>query len=273
MATVSLNDVTGTSPFLVNPAVDLSVARGMSIPVEVVLDALDRSHATIGQFAAFDVDVFALLGMRNLSAFIGEIFAAQMIRAGGGMFRKNPHQDGYPDLLLMDEQGAAEWERLGAQLRDKQPFSPFATGGVEVKATVGSVPTPKQCGRMGLEKPDIGDQRVTLLRGYDWKAHHRETNHLMGLVWDFIDRAPHIVGVFYSNRLTEADWGAIIQPREGGGRTTSVSIMTRAGVRKMTESWVVVHSDERYRNFFSRYNGGIEFGPSPIGDESFGLPF
>jgi hypothetical protein len=101
MATVTLDDVTGDRPFLVNPNADLTVARGTAVPIEMVLEALDRSHATIGQFAGFDVDVFALLGMRNLSAFIGEIFAAQMIRASNGLFRANPHQDGYPDLLLM----------------------------------------------------------------------------------------------------------------------------------------------------------------------------
>jgi hypothetical protein len=29
-----------------------------------------------------------------------------------------------------------------------------------------------------LEKPGMGDTRVNFLRGYDWKAHHRETNNL-----------------------------------------------------------------------------------------------
>jgi hypothetical protein len=90
----------------------------------------------------------------------------------------------------------------------------------------------------------------------------------MGLMWDFIDQAPHIVGVFYSHELTVDHWGEIIQPREGGGRTTSVSIMTRAGVQLMTRSWVVVHTDERYQRFFSGYNGGIEFGCLPVGDEN-----
>jgi len=61
---------------------------------------------------AFEVDVFALLGMRNLSAFIGELFAAAIILEHSELFRKNPHQDGYPDLVLLDRAGVTEWARL-----------------------------------------------------------------------------------------------------------------------------------------------------------------
>ncbi len=108
--------------------------------------------------------------------------------------------------------------------------------------------------KKGLEKPDIGDQRIDLLMGYDWKAHHQETNNLMGIFWDFIDRRPSIVAVFYSSMLSPADWGAIIHPKEGGGRTTSVSIMTRAGVKKMYHSWVIMRDEARYVDFFKKYN-------------------
>ncbi len=245
--------------FLVNPVANLEMMRGRMLSIQTVVQAVDRTHATIARFSGFDVDVFALLGMRNLSAFIGEIFAAQMIKASDGAFCKNPHQDGYPDLLLMDQEGQSAWNKLSLRLREKGPFSPFPTGGLEVKATCGSVPTPAWCATRHLLKPDIGDQRIALLRGYDWKAHHQQTNHLLGLFWDFIDNAPHIVGVFYSSHLNVGDWGAIIQPREGGGRTTSVSIMTRAGVRKMCESWIIMLDDNQYIDFFSRYNGGVTF--------------
>ena len=144
------------------------------------------------------------------------------------------------------------------QVREKSPFSPFQNGGIEIKATCGSVTTPERCRRMGLEeKPDIGDQRIDVLTGYDWKAHHRETNNLAGIIWDFIDDVPRIVAVFFSSRLTTDNWGVIIQPKEGGGRTTSVSIMTRVGVGIMYEDWVaVIGSDSRYINFLNKYNKG-----------------
>jgi len=50
---------------------------------------------------------------------------------------------------------------------------------------------------MGNTKPNIGEQRIQVLRAYDWKAHHRDTNALMGILWDFIDGVPRIVAVFF----------------------------------------------------------------------------
>ncbi|MBK7642804.1 MAG: hypothetical protein IPJ19_07080 [Planctomycetes bacterium] len=95
------------------------------------------------------------------------------------------------------------------------------------------------------------------MTGYDWKAHHRETNHLFGLLWDFIEGAPTIVAVFYSNELTTEDWGKIVKPREGGGRTTSVSIMAKPGIKKMYEGWSVVLDDQRYLEAIDGMNGGM----------------
>ena len=143
-------------------------------------------------------------------------------------------------------------------LQSENPFSPFKNGGIEIKATCGSVPTPERCRRLGLEeKPDIGDQRIGVMIGYDWKAHHRETNNLVAIIWDFIDTVPRIIAVFFSSNLTEEHWGAIVQPRAGGGRTTSVSITTRNGVKVLYDNWVtIINSDQRYANFLNSYNRG-----------------
>lgn len=46
--------------------------------------------------------------------------------------------------------------------------------------------------------------------------------------------------------------GRIVQPREGGGRTTSVSIMGRTGIRKMCDGWVAVLNDVDYINALSQ---------------------
>lgn len=231
--------------------------QGKSIRVEksLILESLIHAHTIIDKFATFDVDVFGILGMRNLSAFVGELFAASIIKHSDGLFLKNPHQDGYPDLLAMNKEGKRLWAQLQPRLREKQPFSPFANGGIEVKATCGSVPTPAQSIKKNVIKPDIGDQRISVLRGYDWKAHHRDTNNLLGILWDFIDGVPRIVAVFFSNTLTTNDWGVIIQPKAGGGRTTSVSIMPRTGVRKMYDGTLFVLNDARYKTFLNNYNG------------------
>jgi hypothetical protein len=226
------------------------------LSIEIVSEALIYTHEIFDKFKDFEVDVFGILGMRNLSAFIGEVFAKSLEIKSNGLFKSNPHQDGYPDLLLMDKLGKSDWLKLSKELKDKAPFSPFPNGGVEIKATCGSVPTPAQCRKKGLEKPDIGDQRISFLRGYDWKAHHRETNNLMGILWDFIEGLPRIVCLFYSADLTEDDWGNIVKPKAGGGRTTSVSIMTRVGIKKMYDGTLLVFDDNRYKEFLNKRNQG-----------------
>ena len=108
---------------------------------------------------------------------------------------------------------------------------------------------------MTRPKPDIGDTRINVLKSYDWKAHHRETTNLIGLLWDFDHtRAPRVVAVFFGNNMTEEDWGKIVTPKEGGGRTTSVSIMSRTGVKRMYNNWLLVIDDARYIDFLNKYN-------------------
>ena len=228
-----------------------------TVEIELFERALCDVHRVIEKITRdIQVDIFAILGMRNLSYFIGELFAHSLAKESKGRYIKNPHQDGYPDLLLMNEWGAELFERIKQNngLRDKSPFSPFPNGGLEIKATCGSVPTPAECAKIGINKPDMGETRIHVLRGYDWKAHHRETNNLVGILWDFINGMPHIVAVFFGTTLDEKDWGKIVQPREGGGRTTSVSIMPRHGVKKMYCNWIAVMKNPTYINFLNKYN-------------------
>lgn len=205
----------------------------VAVPTRSLLSAVNTAHALIDDLYSADLEVTTVLGLRNLSAFVGEPFAAALAKASDGLLLANPHQDGYPDLLLMDAHGRRVWRQLAEHLDEKTPFSPFAGGGMEVKATCGSVPTPAVCKRRGIKRPLIGDSRIDCLLGYDWKFHHRGTNNLVGLLWDFVAGRPRVAAVFYGGNLAEDDWGEIVQPRAGGGRTTSVSIMTRSGIRKI----------------------------------------
>lgn len=225
------------------------------VPVTMVLDALDSANSAFRKYAAVDknLDIFGLLGMRNLSAFVGEAFVSSLAQVSGGLLKKNPHQDGYPDLLLLDDQGCRIWNTIQNK-QDKGPFSPFGGGGIEVKATCGDLPTPRQCQKRGSPKPGIGDTRSSLVRSYTWKAHHRQTNNLVGLLWDFRERVPQIVAIFYSDKLEQSDWGAIVQPHEGGGRTTSVSIMGKDGVCKMAKGCLFC-ADEETRALIERVTG------------------
>ena len=224
------------------------------IDIATIANSVEHTHEVFDKFSDFGVDVFGILGMRNLSAFIGEVFARSLETKANGLLKINPHQDGYPDLLLLDSLGLSDWNSLRDRLKDKAPFSPFENGGIEIKATCGSVPSPAECRKKGIEKPTIGDERIEYLKGYDWKAHHRETNCLIGILWDFVNGLPRIVSLFYSDQLTEDDWGKIVKPKKGGGRTTSVSIMNRVGIKKMYNGTLLVKNDNRYIQFLNRYN-------------------
>ena len=226
-----------------------------TVATHLLMDAVDATHELLDDMYSADLDISETLGLRNLSAFVGELFAAALAKASGKRLLLNPHQDGYPDLLLMDTEGQANWSRLVDRLNEKAPFSPFASGGMEVKATCGSVPSPAICRRRGIARPDIGDSRIKCLTGYDWKAHHRETNNLVGLLWDFVAERPRIAALFYASDLVEGDWGEIVQPKRGGGRTTSVSIMAKSGIRKMYEGWLCVLSEGGYKEFLNARNG------------------
>ena len=84
------------------------------------------------------------------------------------------------------------------------------------------------------------------ITGYNWKAHDRETNNLIGLIWDFNDKKPTIIAIMYANSLCEDDWGKTVTPKEDGGRTTLVSIMNRYGIRKMRKGLLAIIDKNDY---------------------------
>lgn len=216
--------------------------------VDAVHFANEALYLLNQQTQAFDINIFEIMGMRNLSGIVGEYLVKSLQRFSNGSLHSNLHQDGYPDLLLTNTPSRKKYfESLYSVIdgrkypHDKASFSPYRYGGIEVKATCGSTPPASQ-----TPKPLIGEQRISLINSFDWKAHHRETNNLIGILWDFIDEVPTIVAAFYRNDLVPDDWGNIVQPRDGGGRTTSVSIMTRTGIRKMCAGWITVLDDPLY---------------------------
>lgn len=196
----------------------------------------------------FDINIFEALGMRNLSGLVGEYFAKSVQRHSCENLTSNLHQDGYPDLLLVNNvERKKYYSSLFKEVNgrkypiSKEAFSPFKYGGIEVKATCGSTPSAAI-----TSKPLIGEQRISLVNQFDWKAHHRETNNLLAILWDFLNDVPTIVACFFSNDLSTCDWGKIVQPKDGGGRTTSVSIMASTGIKKMCSGWIAVIDIDEY---------------------------
>lgn len=225
--------------------------------------------------ALHHIPFFELLGTRNLGSFVGAVFVYSLRNLLPDRLMVNRHQDGYPDLCARTAKGKEyvaglpEWEADA-----KKHWASYPHGGVEVKTTCGNVPAATKTRR----KPGIGDPRWAALTGADWKAHHRDTNNLLGLFWDFVDRIPTVLAAFYRNDLSNADWGKLTVPKsEAGdeaetveegmgdelkversilvgnvappargkkpGRTTSVSVMTGDAVRKMGKSWLLLPAD------------------------------
>ncbi len=219
-----------------------------ALTTPLVLRALQNANRAIELIddlsTGNEIPIFTLLGLRNLSSFVGEIFASELHRLQKDRLSPNPNQDGCPDLLALTPEGKqyiSERERLG-QTSEKQYWSPYPYGGIEVKATCGNVVSAKF-----KPKPKIGEARMPSLETAEWKAHHRETNNLLGIFWDFVDGLPTVLAAFYRNDLTPDDWGKVIQPTEGGGRTTSVSIMNRTGVKKMGQGWMLLPKRDEFR--------------------------
>lgn len=245
--------------YLINSDYSIKVENKTVISSEAFVEAINFSNNAIQELNKttqdFDINIFEVLGMRNLSGMVGEYFCHSIQRFSSKKLINNPHQDGYPDLLLVDTEEKMNYLKSICKLNDnnrlspyrKSDFSPFKYGGLEVKATCGSTPNATQ-----TPKPLIGDQRIELMNKFDWKSHHRGTNNLIGILWDFINGVPTIVATFYRNDLTEDDWGKIVQPKSGGGRTTSVSIMNAAGISKMAQGWIAVIDDSAYIEKLSR---------------------
>ena len=244
--------------YILNSNVVISYKGELVLTPQEVAEAMNSANNALKELSEttmrFDINIFEALGMRNLSGMIGEYFARSVQKIADGKLESNLHQDGYPDLLLVNTpEKKAYFEKLYTTSNgkrypiDKEHFSPFKYGGIEVKATCGSTPPASQ-----VPKPLIGEQRVSLINKFDWKAHHQKTNHLLGVLWDFIDGLPTYVAAFYQDNLVKDDWSKIVQPKEGGGRTTSVSIMKSRGIKKMCNQWVAVLDDSAYINLLAK---------------------
>jgi hypothetical protein len=193
------------------------------------------------------VPLFQMLGLRNLSGFVGEFFICTMQKQCPKLM-KNKHQDGYPDLVALTPEGVKYLMLSKNDIRHKKHWSPYRFGGVEVKAT---------CGAVKKTLP-FGETRIDSLTGVDWKSHHRNTDNLLGLFWDFMEDIPTIMAAFYRNDLCENDWGKVVVPKNGS-KTTSISILSRAGVSKMGSGWLVLPKDRKYRKKLEERVGFVCF--------------
>ena len=148
-----------------------------TVDIKYFIDAIDTFNNYLKTFEEIELPIGQVLGLRNLSSFIGELYNISVCKVSKTKVKKNPHQDGYPDLLIMDKIGKNAWKKLKNRMHEKEPFSYFETGGIEVKATCGDLKSGKWFTEKNIKKPDLGDPRSEYVTGYNWKSHHRFTNN------------------------------------------------------------------------------------------------
>ncbi len=164
---------------------------------------------------------------------IGAIFCTKIVEFVPGTV-VNPIEKGHPDIIPIIGLGSSE-----AVLRN------YPTG-MEIKGTIGNL-------RNGA-KLRAGENRIRELTAITWQAHHREVNHLLGIVWDFVNDVggfnnPAITGVFFSDQLNPEDWGEISGTT---GRNTKVTGMRSSGKTKMGQGAIILLDNELYIEKYTR---------------------
>lgn len=215
---------------------DFNINCGFPVTASNIHDAIIE---TSGLLCSLPVTLYRSLDYKATSGTIGAVFCDKLASIVGAIV--NPIEKGHPDIIPIHGQQATEQE-----LRNYPQ-------GLEVKTTIGNV-------RTGVNL-SVGDTRIDYITGITWQAHHREVGELLGIVWDFIDTNgtddilyPSITGVFYSNLLTEDDWGKISGTT---GRNTKVTGMTASGKRKMGDGWVAIINNKKFLMKYTQMLGFV----------------
>lgn len=173
--------------------------------INSVNDSLQKASLPLEGIA---LELYDIIDLRMLSGLIGEMFVTELC-AVLPFLKKNPNIDGYPDLLDLS---SSEAENALPTL-PSESFIKFPFGGLEVKNTFG----------VKKAKTDIPHRESRLQRIQQvlvWKAHHRETNHLIALQCDYVRSVPQIIAAFFANNLQSSDWTEKQQPKEGSTMTS-----------------------------------------------------
>ncbi|MDA9052944.1 hypothetical protein N9H65_02405 [Planktomarina temperata] len=227
-----------------------------------VSDANSYLCGLIPMFKKLDFDLFDILGQRNLSGFVGEVFVASLEKNLSG-FIKNPHEDGRPDVIDIQTVNAKDYfwgtcfsKYEGKTLPLKTKLAPFYFGGIEVKASIGghTQKTKKQfIDDTGLKNFKIGVSRRNYVKTITYWGHHRKCENLIGLYYDFVEEAgsaPQILAVMHSE-LEEADWTEVSIGRTGSKKTSNCHL-TSQGKTKLIQSTIIKTSLTKYASTFDR---------------------
>lgn len=214
--------------YLINHNIDFDC--GFSLTVDDVTYAINRANESLLQLP---VSLFKSIDYKTTSSMVGCILCETIAHITNGEAIVNPIEKGHPYIVPAHALNASEEE-----LRN------FGIG-LEVKCTVGSVPT-------GTTIPKAAP-RITFLNGLTWQAHLQEVEELLGITYDYFEvpggYKPAITAAFYSSELTPNDWGSISGT---AGRNTKVCSMVASGKQKMSEGWFAILDIPDYIEKYSR---------------------
>ena len=209
---------------------NFSINLGFEVSSKEVLVAAENLNAFLSSLPS---NLYGNIDFKTTGAMIGAIFCTKLVEQIPNSI-VNPIEKGHPDIIPLSGIDSVE------EILRNYPV------GLEIKGTIGNLKTGTNL--------RAGQMRIQDLTAITWQAHHREVNHLMGIVWDFVNEIndfyfPAITGVFFSNKLNTDDWGEISGTT---GRNTKVTGMRSSGKQKMGKGMVLIYDNVDYIERYSR---------------------
>lgn len=245
-----------------NPVSFISKSTGnlYTIPSNEIIEIIVKSNTYLNNiskiFEDINFNIFDILGQRNISGFIGEIFNNFFSKNING-FQINPHTDGRPDILDLTSKIAKlyyskSFKKLeNNQLPIKSNFAPFKFGGIEVKATIGNFNNyKKKLKQKGITSLQVGTSRVDYLTSITYWGHHPNCENLLGIYYDYIEElnhVPQIIAIMHSELTPPTDWNKISIGNTGSKKTSNTSL-TSSGVQKLKRNPIAVLDEKKYVN-------------------------
>ena len=238
------------------------VVNGLTISKEQIISSIRNTNKYLNDislyFEELELEIFHILGQRNISGLIGEVFS-RFLEKDVASLRSNPHQDGRPDLLNIQSQKSKDYFRYsflddGEKYPIKSRFSPYPHGGIEVKCTIGDSRSVKKevkakllSQKYGVDVFDVNIPRIDLFGGITYWAHHQDCSSLLGIYYDYYDKQkfnPQIISLFYTE-LEKSDWYDISVGNIDSKKTSNTSLRP-SGKEKIKNGLVAIIDDERY---------------------------
>ncbi len=183
-----------------------------------------------------DIQFFSSLMEGNgLSSGIGALFNTYLTNLSMGNLIINPYKCGKPDLLNVSYSDSDK--KIQIYKENISSINTYPFGGIETKCTM--LRTGKNLG--------WGVQRINYSKSFSWKAHHNENENLCGIVWDFVNEIPQIVGIMHCDTLVKEDWGNFHSSEK---KTTGGYNLSKEGIKKMRDGWLCVLNDKKYIDGF-----------------------